>query len=142
MFSRKTAIVCAAAAASLVMFAGAAGAAVTWNTQIVRNGSDVNSTPPTIAQNGLDGVTTEIWIANQKTAFTTDYFDGQSLSTVDKVTYNRVDSGSTTASPYVNIWVTDGTREGTGRVAWGKDRTLTASQPTALHRFIDRKSVV
>jgi len=111
MFSSKSMVLggAVAALASSMMLVESAGAAVAWNTQIVRNGNDSGATPPTITPNGADGVTTQLWITNQKTAFGTDYFNGQLLSSVDQVTYNRVDTGTTTTSPFVNIWVTDGT---------------------------------
>ncbi len=111
MFSKKYAIVCAAAAAfalPMVTNQSASGAA-TWDAFVVRNGSDVNATAPIITQNGANGVSASIWIGSQKAAFGTDYFNGQALGDVTKVSYTRTDSGSTTTSPYINIWVTDGT---------------------------------
>lgn len=79
-----------------------------WEAFIIRHNASP-TTPLTITENVEgDGVTTQIDEASEKTGYGTNFFDGQSIRTVGSVSYDRLDAG--TKTPYVNIWVTDGTR--------------------------------
>jgi hypothetical protein len=111
MFSKKSAIMCAAAAAvaGLGTITSATSAA-TWSAFEIRQAN----TPaplgtPINATGASDGSSFSALIdeAGEKAAYGTSAFDNQPLSSVGTVNFTETDSNA--KIPYVNIWVTDGT---------------------------------
>ncbi|HZZ41527.1 MAG TPA: hypothetical protein VFE58_01195 [Tepidisphaeraceae bacterium] len=82
--------------------------ALSWDPFVIRNANAVPHDAPTITENADgQGVTTTIDEAGQKTGYGTTGVDGDTIGSLVSLSYTRTDAG--TSSPYLNIWVTDGT---------------------------------
>jgi hypothetical protein len=109
--NRKSTRLCflAAAAASVSCVAAGNADAATWTPFVIRQANVQPAVTPVVITGTTDGsaVSTQIDEAGEKTAYGTSDFDGQPLSNVTGINYNRVDAG--VPDPYLNIWVSDGT---------------------------------
>jgi hypothetical protein len=105
-FKRKGIFLLAGAACS-GMFTTAAHADVIWNPFVIRTVS--GAATPVVPVGTSDGSSFTVTIdeSGEKAGYGTVNFNGQSISSISSVSYDRIDTGS--KSPYVNIWVTDGT---------------------------------
>ena len=105
-FKRK-AIFLVAGAAFSGMLTTVAQADAIWSPFVIRT-VDGASTPVTpIGTSDGSSFTVTIDESSEKAGYGTASFNGQSISSISSVSYDRIDPG--TKSPYVNIWVTDGT---------------------------------
>lgn len=85
-------------------------ASLDWNTFVIRNANGTGDVPPISENADGAGVTTSITETGQKTAYGTSSLDGTTVGSLISLSYTRQDTGpDSTGTPYLNIWVTDGT---------------------------------
>lgn len=106
---KNTSVLAAAVAALGVALVTPASAAVEWEAFVIRQANTQPAATPVTIVEDVDGngATTLIDEGGEKTGYGTSFFDGQTLSSIPSVSYDRIDPG--TKYPYVNVWITDGT---------------------------------
>jgi hypothetical protein len=95
------------AVASIASIALSTGAqAASFNPFIIR--TIASPTTPLTITDVAGVVTTNVDESGEKTGYGTSAFDGQTISALTTVTYNRIDAGP--RDPYLNIWITNGVK--------------------------------
>ncbi len=107
MYRRDMAIVVGAFAA--IAFGHPQADAAEWEAFLIRDANASPALTPVTAVEDADGNGVIVLVdeSGEKAGYGTAFFDGMTLGDIPSVSYTRRDSNPST--PYINIWITDGT---------------------------------
>jgi hypothetical protein len=94
------------AAASTLSFVGSSVFAMDWHPFVIREGGGAVTPVSIVEKVSGAGVVVSVNESGEKAGYGTSAFDGQTVGSLDTVTYNRIDSNG--FDVYTNVWVTDG----------------------------------
>ncbi len=89
------------------LMASSASAAVDWSASVIRNST--NNIAPSVTEVGDNGVIFSTEYAGQKVNYGTNAFNGLTLGDIVSVNWTTLEATPSDKTPYLNIWVTDGT---------------------------------